>query len=104
MVIKERYRYFGSGEIEIYNGPYFHKFGQELALSDPEAYDCVRTGGILRSEDFNSVGWSPAEKSDVRERKGPAFEARIKVALAKRAVLIDELAARLSAPPLEEKP
>lgn len=95
MVVKEKYRYFGSGEIQSDNF-YFHKFGQELALTDEEAFDAVSVGGILKSEDFDLVGWAPIEKSNRHERKGPGFEGRLKLAMEKRKVLIDELAQRLA--------
>jgi hypothetical protein len=96
--MKEKYRYFGNGEI-LSNYAHFHKFGQELALTDPQAYDCAKVGGILKSEDFLAVGWTPMEKSNKNERRGPAFDARLKIAMEKRTVLLEELAARLAAPP-----
>lgn len=99
MVLKEKYKYFGSGEIQSEN-VYFHKFGQELALTDAQAFDCAKVGGILTSEEFANVGWTPSEKSDKRFRKGPDFDARMRLALAKRKVLIEELQARLAVSPL----
>lgn len=95
---KRKYKYFGSGEIE---SPYGHikKFGQEIPLFDNEALDMIQHGGLLLSEDFDAIGWTPLERSNKNERV-PAnkhFMECHQKALAKRLELIDELTAKLAA-------
>lgn len=87
---RRKYKYFGSGEIET-ERVRFHKFGQEIALTDAEALDCVEVGGLLLSEDFDAIGWTPMEKSNKHARSGEAFMARHKQAMAKRAELLKQL-------------
>lgn len=93
---KRKYKYFGSGEIET-ERVRFHKFGQEIALTDAEALDCARVGGVIPSEDFDGLGWTPMEKSNRHSRTGPAFMARHQLAMQKRAELLKVLTAEVAA-------
>ncbi len=101
MAERRKYKYFGNGEISTPQ-VHFKKFGQEIALSDAEALDIAQAGGILTSEIFDEIGYTPLEKSNRHERNcatNAEFNARHQKALSKRQELIDELKQRIAAPP-----
>jgi len=90
-----RYKYFGNGYVEATDAS-FKKFGQELPLSDQTALDIIEAGGgILTTEQFAEIGYTPIEQADKRERRGPAWQARHDQALGKmrelRKILSDRL-------------
>lgn len=102
---KSKYKYFGNGEIETMFGT-IKKFGQEFPLYDDEALDILQHGGIVRSEDFDGLGWTPLEKSNRNERttKNAHYMECHQRAMAKRKELMEELAAKLAAQTTEEVP
>lgn len=93
--MKSKYKYFGSGEILTFL-IHFKKFGQELALTDVEALDIATIGGILRSDDFDAINWTPMEKKNRHERKGPAYLERHLQAVSKNKELVKELTEKLA--------
>ncbi len=68
------YKYFGNGTIQIAGVSVLKKFGQATPLTREGALDILSGGGgILTPEDFDSVGFSPMEMKDKRERVGPEY-------------------------------
>ena len=84
-------KYFGNGICDTSHGT-FKKFGQELAMPAATVLDCVRAGaGVIPSEDFDAIPWTPEERSNKHARKGEAFMSRHWQAMARMKAFREEL-------------
>ena len=91
-----RLKHFGNGECESIHGC-FRKFGQELDMPEQAALDMLLAGGgLLTVEQFASCEFTPLEKTNRHERKGPAYMERHQKALRLRLELIEQLTAAVN--------